>query len=104
MFLRKGGLPHQTGPGEPDVLPGAERVANARAARMLASSARACCCPAPPRVRVFLPLPSAPGLPEGEIDILLCAHHYRASARRLEQLGLAAFAMDGGAAQIFGPA
>lgn len=52
-----------------------------------ASETRACCCPAGPRVRVFVPL-QANGESTGRVvDILLCGHHYRACADRLSELG-----------------
>jgi hypothetical protein len=44
------------------------------------AASRACCCPAKAVVRVTMP--PASGRP-GEIDLLLCAHHYRASRRAL---------------------
>ena len=36
---------------------------------------RACCCPAPPAVRVSLPVPYG----SGAVELFLCGHHYRAS-------------------------
>jgi len=44
---------------------------------------RSCCCAAPPRVRVILPIPGRAGQ---MVDILLCLHHYRLSRTRLTEL------------------
>ncbi|CAO5177684.1 hypothetical protein FAIPA1_30327 [Frankia sp. AiPs1] len=49
----------------------------------IGAATRACCCPSQPAARVVLP-------PSGDRDaqeIFLCAHHLRASAARLRQLG-----------------
>jgi hypothetical protein len=45
---------------------------------------RACCCPARPVVRVLIP--TAPARPHS-VDLLLCGHHYRASAAALAAAG-----------------
>ena len=44
----------------------------------------ACCCPAWPAVRVIMP--ATAGRPH-ETDLLLCAHHYRASRQALDAAG-----------------
>jgi hypothetical protein len=41
---------------------------------------RACCCPAPPVVRVIMP-PTPQR--QHSVDLLLCGHHYRVSSRAL---------------------
>jgi hypothetical protein len=41
---------------------------------------RACCCPAPPVVRVIMP-PTPQR--QHSVDLLLCGHHYRVSRRAL---------------------
>jgi len=51
---------------------------------LLASSARACCCPAMPAVVVLMP--PAPGRPH-RTDLLLCRHHYRVSWQALMAVG-----------------
>jgi len=45
---------------------------------------RACCCPAPPLVRVIMP--PAAGRPHA-VDLLLCGHHYRVSRAALATAG-----------------
>ncbi|MCK9893953.1 hypothetical protein [Frankia sp. AgB32] len=49
------------------------------------AAVRACCCPAQPVARVGLRL----GGTGPEQEIFLCAHHLRAGARRLRELGAA---------------
>lgn len=48
------------------------------------ANARACCCPATPVFKVVLP--ARPGL-RPPVDLLLCAHHYRASRDALVAVG-----------------
>jgi hypothetical protein len=50
----------------------------------LALAPRACCCSAKPAVAAVMP--TSPARPE-PVDLLLCAHHYRASAVGLELAG-----------------
>jgi hypothetical protein len=103
MFSRKDS-PHPVDTGGQGAVPATARPAAEEATACApGSNWRACCCPAPPRVRVFVPLRSALGRPDGEIDILLCAHHYRASLQRLDELGVVALGMDGSPAALFGP-
>ena len=45
---------------------------------------RSCCCVAPPQVRVVL---RVPGSTNRMVDLLLCGHHYRVSAKSLAALG-----------------
>jgi hypothetical protein len=56
--------------------------------RALRTAGRACCCPAKPAVVAIMP--PAPGR-EHSTDLLLCAHHYRASRVALERAGAAIF-------------
>lgn len=53
---------------------------------------RACCCPAKPAVVVIMP--AAPDRPY-TVDLLLCHHHYRVSARALAAAGAAVLGTDG---------
>ena len=48
------------------------------------SEDRACCCPAPPVVRVIMP-PTAKR--QHSVDLLLCGHHYRVSRQTLTAAG-----------------
>ena len=50
----------------------------------LCAEDRACCCPAPPVVRVIMP--PTPGRPHA-VDLLLCGHHYRISRQVLAAVG-----------------
>jgi hypothetical protein len=52
----------------------------------LVTADRACCCPARPMVMVIIP--PAAGRPHST-DLLLCGHHYRASAAALNAIGAA---------------
>lgn len=61
-------------------------------ARPLAPGDRACCCPARPAVTVIMP--PAPGRPH-PTDLLLCAHHYRASRAALDAAGAAIYNQNG---------
>ena len=45
----------------------------------------ACCCPAPPAVIVLIPANDG----HGQVDLLLCGHHYRQSRRALAASGAA---------------
>jgi len=53
---------------------------------------RACCCSARPAVVAVMPPVS--GRPH-ETDLLLCAHHYRASRQALERAGAAVMTVVG---------
>jgi hypothetical protein len=59
-----------------------ESVPDARVAA-LATANRSCCCIATPAVVALIP--ASPGRPVA--DLLLCMHHYRASARALAGCG-----------------
>jgi hypothetical protein len=50
---------------------------------LAAAGTRACCCPARPVIEVLVP--SADDR-HAEVDLLLCAHHYRASRAALARL------------------
>lgn len=52
--------------------------------------ARACCCPARPVVKVFVPLASGMRM----VDLWLCGHHYRASQAALNAAGAVAEELD----------
>ena len=73
------------------VIPG-ERVASTQPSPLdtadwvvrLALAPRACCCSAKPAVAAIMP--PNPDRPE-PVDLLLCAHHYRASAGCLQAAG-----------------
>jgi hypothetical protein len=52
----------------------------------------ACCCPSRPAVRVVMP--AAPDRPH-PAEILLCAHHYRASSKSLVRARAAVYDRDG---------
>jgi hypothetical protein len=52
----------------------------------------ACCCPAPPAVRVVLPPTHTRPHPT---DLLLCGHHYRVSRQRLAALAATAEKLPG---------
>lgn len=58
----------------------------------LRRATRACCCPAKPMVVAIIP--PAPGRPR-PVDLLLCLHHYRVSARALTTAGAELFGIDG---------
>lgn len=58
---------------------------------------RACCCPARPVVRVTMP--PAPGRPH-RTDLLLCAHHYRASRRALAAAGAVVTELPGTSSDV----
>ncbi len=73
----------QDEPGPPDP---AER-ARIACAPPIEAAVRACCCPAQPVARVVLRVEG----PRPEQEIFLCAHHLRASARRLRELGAAVY-------------
>jgi hypothetical protein len=60
--------------------------------RALRTASRACCCPARPVVVAVMP--PAPGRSH-PTDLLLCAHHYRASRAALDAAGAAVFDGDG---------
>ena len=49
---------------------------------------RACCCPARPLMRIVMPPSPARG---HETELLLCGHHYRASAEALSAAGAAVY-------------
>ncbi len=53
---------------------------------------RACCCPARPVVVVMMPPADGRTYP---VDLLLCAHHYRASVFALLAAGAAAYDIAG---------
>jgi hypothetical protein len=55
-------------------------------------ASHACCCPAKPVAVVVMP--PAPGRPE-PVELLLCGHHYRVSARALSEAGAEPFSIDG---------
>ena len=104
MFSRKGSPSHPVDTGGHDALPAARRVsAEQAAAPVPGSNTRACCCPASPRVRVLIPFRRATGEAD-EIDVLLCAHHYRTSLPRLNELGVVALGLNGCPPAPFGPA
>jgi hypothetical protein len=65
----------------------------------LRTADRACCCPARPVVIAVMP--AAPGR-DHPTDLLLCAHHYRASRAALDQAGAAIF--DGAVERVISPA
>ena len=67
--------------------------------RMLKTAGRACCCPAKPVVVAVMP--PAPGR-DHPTDLLLCAHHYRASRVALDRAGAAVF--DDAGRQVMPPA
>lgn len=52
----------------------------------------ACCCPAWPVVQVIMP---ATADRPHETDLLLCAHHYRASRRALDAAGAVVIELPG---------
>ncbi|HET9649505.1 MAG TPA: hypothetical protein VFP34_14930 [Microlunatus sp.] len=58
----------------------------------IGASERACCCSASPLYRVVLP-PSAARA--HKTDLLMCGHHYRASARKLKASGAVVFNTSG---------
>jgi len=60
---------------------------------------RTCCCPARPAVVAVMP--PAPGR-DHPTDLLLCAHHYRASHAALDQAGAAIF--DGAGKRVMSAA
>lgn len=60
--------------------------------RAIQPGERACCCPAPPSVRVVL---VSDALAPHPIDLLLCGHHYRRSIGALSTLKAMAFDHDG---------
>jgi hypothetical protein len=64
----------------------------------LRTASRACCCPARPVVVVVMP--AAPGR-DHPTDLLLCAHHYRASRAALDAAGAAVF--DGAGRRVTPP-
>jgi hypothetical protein len=49
---------------------------------------RACCCPARSAVRIVMPPSPTRG---HETELLLCGHHYRASAEALSAAGAAVY-------------
>ena len=67
--------------------------------RALRTASRACCCPARPVVVAIMP--PAPGR-DHPTDLLLCAHHYRASWAALDRAGAAVF--DGAGRPVMPPA
>ncbi|CAO5258818.1 DUF7455 domain-containing protein [Frankia sp. AgKG'84/4] len=70
-----------TGPPDP------ARQARVACAPPIGAAVRACCCPAQPVARVVLRVDG----PGPEQEIFLCAHHLRAGARRLRDLGAAVY-------------
>jgi hypothetical protein len=72
--------PPTAGETGPDELSPAAQAWTAR----LDLAPRACCCPARPAVAAIMP--PRPGRPR-PVDLLLCGHHYRASASALEAAG-----------------
>jgi len=67
--------------------------------RALRTADRACCCPARPTVVAIMP--PTPGR-DHPTDLLLCAHHYRASRVALARADAAIF--DGAGRQVTPPA
>ena len=67
--------------------------------RALRTAGRACCCPARPTVVAIMPPTPSRDHPT---DLLLCAHHYRASRVALERAGAAVF--DGAGRRVMPPA
>jgi hypothetical protein len=60
--------------------------------RAIGVTDRACCCPAPPVVRVMMPATATrPEL----VDLLLCGHHYRAGRAALRAAGAAVYDEQG---------
>ncbi len=53
---------------------------------------RACCCPAPPAVRVILPSTSNR---DHAVDLLMCAHHFRKASAALASTGAQTFDATG---------
>jgi len=57
-------------------------------------NARSCCCPSEPVAQVILTPSHEPGVTRdqpAEVDILLCAHHLRQSAKALETCAASVF-------------
>jgi hypothetical protein len=50
-----------------------------------ATTARSCCCPAKPQVKVIMPATAT----RPPVDLWLCGHHYRACSAALAQAGAA---------------
>ncbi|HXZ70855.1 MAG TPA: hypothetical protein VEH31_08305, partial [Streptosporangiaceae bacterium] len=67
--------------------------------RALSTAGRACCCPARPVVVAVMPPVAGRDHPT---DLLLCAHHYRASRVALDRAGAAVF--DDAGRQVMPPA
>lgn len=63
-----------------------------RSGQALRLDERACCCSAPPLVRVVL-VRDEPSV--HAVDILLCGHHYRGSHEALSRLGALVFDRTG---------
>jgi hypothetical protein len=64
----------------------------------IAANARSCCCPSEPVAQVILALPGDPSAQRAqaaEADILLCAHHLRASAGALLACGASVYDRGG---------
>ena len=78
-------------------MPFIESIPDARVAA-LATAERSCCCVARPVVVAFMPMRTGQ---HQQIDLLLCMHHYRASAQRLAASG--ARVVDGSGAPLTDP-
>jgi hypothetical protein len=85
----KGRAPGRWAPGD-DVIAAAEPSGPAD---------QACCCAAKPAVRVTMPPTAARPRPT---DLLLCAHHYRASHRSLEAARATVSMLPGTPADVAG--
>ncbi len=93
IFLRRASAAQQVATRQRQASVALSRAVYARAVTTPAPlpGEPSCCCPAPAAIRVFLRSPSAVAGETGAVvDILLCAHHYAASARRLKDLGAVA--------------
>ena len=77
-------------PGAESPAAGGCRMVDWRAS--LRRAEHACCCPAKPAVVVIMP--PAPGRPY-PVDLLLCAHHYRACEHALTAAGAEVFDTHG---------
>jgi hypothetical protein len=82
---------HPAGNGGPARIPRLVGTQVGHWRSLLVQAERACCCPGPPTVVVLLP--PGPGRP-GEVDLLLCRHHYRVSRKTLDVIGAAIFDPD----------
>jgi hypothetical protein len=79
-------------PGTPAILPSGHPGPGIDV-RALRLASRSCCCLAAPAVVAVLP--PGPGRPH-ETDLLLCMHHYRASAHGLAAAGATMVDLRGG--------